>query len=174
MKKYSKVNANRMFLCKLSTKHKAPNGGCRSSPPFGYKKNIKTLGFFKKSPKPKKLLNHSVGTRRVAEVHPIKTTWANFVHKCVATISSRSGSIFFLWSKISTPTLDYILAYRHISIFYCSKFIIDSIKEKIISSFSRTLIILKSFFNKLIFTIHSTFFYLLKELLPTKNSLIIC
>ena len=105
MKKYSKVNVNRMFLHKLSTKHKAPNGGCRSDPPSGCKKNIKTLGFFEKSPKPKKLLNHSVGTRRVAEVRPSKRDGRTSFTSVSLPFYQGTGSICFanLHPKPLTP-----------------------------------------------------------------------
>ena len=139
-----------MFFHKTSTKHKAPNGGCRSTPPSDCKKNIKTLGFFEKSPKPKKLLNHSVGTRRVAEVRPSKRDGRTSFISVSLPFHQGTGSIFFenLHPKPLTPFSLYKRQYQ----FYFRKSIIDSIKEKIISIFSRTLMILTNFFNKLIFT----------------------
>ena len=83
------------FFAFFGTKHKAPNGGCRSDPPSGCKKNIKTLGFFEKSPKPKKLLNHSVGTRRVAEVRPSKRDGRTSFTSVSLPFHQGTGSIFF-------------------------------------------------------------------------------
>jgi len=77
-------------LQRFRTKHKAPNGGCRSTPHWEPKK-IKTLTLFlKKGSNPKKIQITPWALAVWQKFDQLKSRWSNFVLKYVAPISSRT------------------------------------------------------------------------------------